>query len=178
MELKTKLTVKELYEIYPPESRVELINGEVYEMPAPTTSHQRVLFRIAKRLDEAKGKGEVLIAPVDVMLSEDILLQPDLVLVLDTTKVKDRVEGVPDLVVEVVSPSSLKRDVVDKFRLYEKYGVKEYWLVFPAEKSLLIFTLTDKGYELFSEAHEKGRVKSKLIEGFELEVSEVFQEAS
>ncbi len=177
MEVRTKLTVQELFESYPPESRVELIDGEVYEMPAPEYAHQRVVGLIYRRLSsfvEDKGLGEVVLSPIDVILSEDAVVQPDIAFISDLSKIKKRIEGTPDLVVEVVSPSSLKRDITDKFRLYEKHGVKEYWLVFPAEKSVLVFTLTDKGYELFSEAHEKGKVKSKLLEGFELEVEELW----
>ncbi len=177
MELKTKLTVKELYEIYPPESRVELIDGEVYEMPAPEFEHQRVVLELAvilRSFVKPRGLGEVVIPPIDVILAEDTVIQPDLVFVSDLSRIKKRIYGTPDLVVEVVSPSSLKRDITDKFRLYEKHGVKEYWLVFPAEKSVLVFTLTDKGYELFSEAYEEGKVKSKVLEGFELEVRELW----
>ncbi len=80
----------------------------------------------------------------------------------------------PDLVVEVVSPSTLKRDMVDKMKVYQEYGVKEYWLVFPLEKAIVVYELTTKGYEVFSFATEKGKVKSKVLEGFEVEVSEIF----
>ncbi|MCX8164568.1 MAG: Uma2 family endonuclease, partial [Aquificaceae bacterium] len=82
---------------------------------------------------------------------------------------------IPDLVVEVVSPSTLKRDLVDKMKIYESQGVKEYWLVFPSEKTIMVYTLKDKGYELFSYATEKGRVSSKVLEGFEVDVSGIFE---
>ncbi len=178
MEVKTKLSAKELFEIYPEESRVELIDGEVYEMPAPNPIHQRVLFRLARKTQEyieiAGIQGEVFLSPIDVVLSEDTVLQPDIVYVSDLSKVRDKIDGAPELVVEVVSPSTLKRDISDKMRVYQDYGVKEYWLVFPLEKTIVIYEFTQKGYEAFSFATEKGKIKSKVLEGFEIEVDEVF----
>ncbi|WPM32982.1 Uma2 family endonuclease [Hydrogenobacter sp. T-2] len=179
MEVKTRLTTEEFFKLYPEESRVELINGEVYEMPAPNVSHQRVLFYLSRLIHEhltvSKLQGEVFIAPVDVVFSEELVLQPDIVYLSDLSKVKDKIYSAPDLVVEVVSPSTLKRDLTDKMKLYERHGVKEYWLVFPLEKTIMVYELTEKGYELFSSATEKGKVKSRVLEGFESEVEEVFE---
>ncbi len=177
MQVKTKLTAEEFFKLYPEESRIELIEGEVYEMPAPSFLHQEVLFRLAikvRNFCEHKQVGIVVIAPIDVVFSRDTVLQPDIVYVSDLSKVKDRIYGVPDLVVEVASPSTLKRDITDKMKIYEKYGVKEYWVVFPSEKTILVYQLTDNGYELFSSAIEKGKVRSKVLEGFEVNLEEVF----
>lgn len=177
MQAKTKLTAEEFFKLYPEESRLELIDGEVYEMPAPNFLHQEILFRIAIRIRsfcDNKHLGIVGIAPIDVVLSAEIVLQPDIVYLSDLSKVKDRIYGTPDLVVEVASPSTLKRDMTDKMKLYERYGVKEYWLVFPLEKAIFVYTLTEKGYELFSYATEKGKVRSKVLEGFELNLENVF----
>ncbi len=178
MELKTRLTTEEFFKLYPEESRLELIDGEVYEMPAASVTHQRVLFHISRLMQgyitTSQLQGEVFIAPVDVVFSQELVLQPDIVYVLDSSKVRDKIYGSPDLVVEVVSPSTFKRDLTDKMKLYEKHGVKEYWLVFPLEKTIMVYELKDNGYELFSYATEKGKVKSKVLEGFELEVEEVF----
>ncbi len=178
MEVKTRLTTEEFFKLYPEESRVELINGEVYEMPAPNVSHQRVLFYLSRLMHEylkaSKLQGEVFIAPVDVVFSEELVLQPDIVYLSDLSKVKDKIHGSPDLVVEVVSPSTLTRDITDKMKLYERHGVKEYWLVFPLEKTIIVYEFTPKGYELLSSATEKGKVKSKVLEGFELDVEGIF----
>ncbi len=177
MQVKTKLTAEEFFKLYPEESRIELIEGEVYEMPAPSFLHQEVLFRLAikvRNFCEHKQVGIVVIAPIDVVFSRDTVLQPDIVYVSDLSKVKDRIYGVPDLVVEVASPSTLKRDITDKMKIYEKYGVKEYWVVFPSEKTILVYQLTENGYELFSSAIEKGKVRSKILEGFEVNLEEVF----
>ena len=177
MQVKTKLTAEEFFKLYPEESRIELIEGEVYEMPAPSFLHQEVLFRLAikvRNFCEHKQVGIVVIAPIDVVFSRDTVLQPDIVYVSDLSKVKDRIYGVPDLVVEVSSPSTLKRDITDKMKIYEKCGVKEYWVVFPSEKTILVYQLTENGYELFSSAIEKGKVCSKILEGFEVNLEEVF----
>ena len=178
MQVKTKLTAEEFFRIHPEESRIELIDGEVYEMPAPNVNHQRVLFYLSRSIHEhlsaSKVKGEVFIAPVDVVFSEEIVLQPDIVYVSDLSKVKDRIYGVPDLVVEVASPSTLKRDITDKMKIYERYGVKEYWIVFSSEKTIVVYQLTENGYEPFSSAIEKGKVRSKVLEGFEINLEEVF----
>ncbi|MCX8076653.1 MAG: Uma2 family endonuclease, partial [Aquificaceae bacterium] len=157
MALRSKLTVEEFFKAYPEERRLELIDGEVYEMPAPSAEHQRLLFRIARKVQEfseRSGAGEVFVSPIDVVLSEDVVLQPDIVYLSELSKVKDKIYGVPDLVVEVVSPSTLKRDLVDKMKIYEAHGVREYWLLFPSEKTLMVYALKGTSYELFSYATE------------------------
>jgi Uma2 family endonuclease len=176
-ETRTRLTVDEFFRLYPEETRIELIDGEVYEMPAPSAKHQDVLIRILLPMRiyaDSKSSGVVLTAPVDVIFSEDTVLHPDIVYVSDQSKVKEKIHGAPDLVVEVVFPSTFKRDITDKMKLYERHGVREYWLAFPLEKTIMVYELTEKGYELFSYATEKGKVKSKVLQGFELEVEEVF----
>ncbi|MCS7196883.1 MAG: Uma2 family endonuclease, partial [Aquificaceae bacterium] len=102
------------------------------------------------------------------------VLQPDIVYLSELSKVKDKIYGVPDLVVEVVSPSTLKRDLVDKMKIYEAQGVREYWLLFPSEKTLMVYALKGTSYELFSYATEEGKVSSKVLEGFEIDLKEVF----
>ncbi|MEJ5339483.1 MAG: Uma2 family endonuclease [Aquificaceae bacterium] len=175
MKTKNKLTAEEFFKLYPEESRVELIEGEVYEMPAPNFKHQLIVVRILSALlKHPEARDRTVPSPIDVVLSETLVLQPDIVYVSDPSKVRDRIYGSPDLVVEVVSPSTFKRDITDKMKIYEKHGVKEYWLVFPLEKTIMVYTLTEKGYELFSYATEKGKVRSGVLEGFELEVEEVF----
>lgn len=177
METKTKLTAEEFFKLYPEESRVELIDGEVYEIPAPEFIHQEIIARIfipLRLYTEEKGMGKVVLSPVDVVLDEETMVQPDLVYLSDRSKIKKKIYGTPDIVVEVVSASSLKRDVQDKKKLYEAFGVKEYWLIFPLERNIMVYELTQKGYELFSYATEKGRMRSKVLEGFELDAEEIF----
>ncbi len=164
------------------DKRYEVINGRLYEMPAPTPLHQRILIRIAKFMIyfvERKDPGEVLPSPIDVVLGDKYVLQPDIIFIS-----KDRlgiigekaIMGPPDLVVEIISPATVRRDTVVKKEIYEKFGVREYWIVYPDEKAIEVWVLNDKGkYDLFSVAEGEGKVKSKVLEGLEIDLKEVFK---
>ena len=160
------------------EGRYELINGRLERMPAPSVEHQRILLRLYKLLDRSVGeaRGEVLVAPVDVVLSQTVVVQPDLVLVLKEREdmVKDRIFGPPDLVVEIVSPNTVRRDTFVKKELYAKAGVKEYWIVYPEERAIEVWVLKDGKYHLHSVSEGDGRVKSEVLKGLEVEAKEVF----
>ncbi len=164
------------------DKRYEIIEGELLEMPAPSTTHQRLvgrLFRLMSEFVEEKGLGEVFVSPVDVILSETNVVQPDVVFVSKERSeiVKEKgVFGAPDLVVEVISPSTLKRDTEDKKRIYAEHGVKELWLVFPGERAVEVFTLRGSSYEICSFSYEEGSVKSCNLKGFELNLGELFKE--
>ncbi|HJW85298.1 MAG TPA: Uma2 family endonuclease, partial [Candidatus Brocadiaceae bacterium] len=85
------------------------------------------------------------------------------------------IHGVPDLVVEIISPSSTFYDTVEKKEVYRKYGVNEYWLVFPDEKAIEVFVLGNGAYQEFCKARKRGTVKSKMLEGLEVDLNEVFE---
>lgn len=139
--------------------RREIIDGEVYNMsPAPRRIHQKIsgnLFRkIGNYLD---GKTcQAYTAPFDVRLpltkdnsdiKIDTVVQPDIVVVCDQSKLDDwGCIGVPDLVIEIISESTANKDLKIKFNLYEKVGVKEYWIVFPDEKIIQIYKLVNNEY--------------------------------
>ena len=130
----------------------ELLNGEVTMSPAPTLEHQRLLLRLAKLLERIVPNEEVFITPVDLYLDESNVLQPDLVWVAEGSAVKSLdikyLKGAPDLVVEIFSPGTVRRDKKDKFRQYEKFGVREYWMLDPDEKWLEIWQLKDSHFVL------------------------------
>lgn len=146
------------YLTWPEDVRYELIDGEAYLMaPAPSVSHQEIAGEVYHQLRAAlRGKPcRALIAPVDVRLPKadetdehiDTVVQPDVLLVCDEKKVSERgVRGAPDWVLEVISPASAGHDQVQKLRLYERYGVREYWLVQPWGKVLTVYTLKDGVY--------------------------------
>src|SRR5262249_12385845 len=108
--------------------------------------------RLTKVVERLIPNSEVLIAPVDVYFDESNILQPDLVWVAEGGVAKSvenkYLKGAPDLVVEIFSPGTVRRDKKDKFRLYEKHGVREYWMLDPDEKWLEIWQLKDKHFEL------------------------------
>jgi Uma2 family endonuclease len=120
--------------------------------------------------------GRLFIAPVDVVLDAENVVQPDLVFV--ATKSLGIIErraifGTPDLVVEFVSPSSVRRDRYTKMNLYARFGVKEYWIGDAANRSLEILTLTEGSYKLRCSAEEKGQVTSLVLKGLKFALSEL-----
>ncbi len=163
------------------EKRYELINGRLHEMPAPGFEHQEVLNTLNVLLYlfvRDKGMGKVLPAPFDVVLSDTVVVQPDILFISNENlkNIKNgRLFGSPDLVVEIVSPSSYKRDRYEKFVLYEKCGVKEYWIVLPGEKVIEVWCLKDGKYVLHSVAVEKGEVESCVLKGLKVKVEEVIK---
>ncbi len=168
--------------------RVELIKGRIFKMsPAPGLLHQRVSSRLQGKiwhfLDKAKSQCEIFTAPFDVRFPTGSdeqteiysVVQPDLCVVCDPEKLDLRgCLGAPDLIVEILSPGSSRKDLNDKYELYETHGVREYWVVHPVEGTLLIYTLLEEGYvpsKLFTEGDI---VSSEVLAGFSLELDEVF----
>ena len=179
---KGKVLTYEDYLRLTDDKRCELINGRLKEMPAPTPLHQRILKRLLNILtgfaELKENRGEILPSPIDVVLGDRYVLQPDIVFIS-----KERlgiigekaIMGPPDLVVEIISPATVRRDTVVKKGIYEKFGVREYWIVYPEERAVEVWVLDDKGkYELFSVAEGEGKVKSKVLDGLEVELKEVF----
>lgn len=158
---------------------VQLINGKEVEMPSPLIKHQKV-SRLLQRIIEdfllQNGLGELFNAPLDVIFEEGInRVQPDLIYISDENKgiIKDWIRGVPDLLVEVVSKGSFYIDTVDKKEIYQKYGVKEYWIIFPEYDTIEVFSLENDGYKIFSKGTDDEIIKSKLLNGLEVKVSDI-----
>ena len=128
----------------------ELINGETYMMARPNTNHMKVegnIFNAFKNY--LKGKRCIPFNETDVFLSDEDNFVPDVMIVCDPDIIEDDgIHGAPDLVVEILSPSTAKRDKADKFRKYEQYGVKEYWLVSPEAKSVDVYIRKDDKFVL------------------------------
>ena len=173
------------------DKRRELIDGFVHLMSAPMRLHAQVSaelnFRFHSFVKRKKGNCRVYYAPFDVRLplngsKEDNniydVVQPDICVVCDLTKLDDRgCIGAPDLIVEVLSPSTLKYDWNYKFNLYEKAGVREYWIVDPKAKTISVFLLqTDGQYDngTVYECNQKAPVF--IFEGLEIELNELFEE--
>ncbi|MGB0430765.1 MAG: Uma2 family endonuclease [Bacteroidia bacterium] len=165
----------------------EIIKGKVWKMsPAPTSDHQRIDRRIVRKMlpyFPEGGNCELFYAPYDVYLIKEgddleratTVLQPDVCIVCNPKKIEKRgCIGAPDLVVEIISPSTAKKDLNDKFKVYEEFGVKEYWVVFPGEKAINIYTLVNGKYELFKSFGQDEELQSPLFEQLNFVVSEVF----
>jgi len=162
-------TMREVYEMLPEGTLAELINNQIYMSPAPLFNHQRTIQSIYKELDkivEGGGKGIVLVAPFDIRLDSDRnTVQPDIIVILKTNlnqiNKDGRYFGVPDLLVEVLSPNNKEYDLITKKNLYEKFGVREYWVIDPETKQVLGFELKSGVYERISD--ELGTMNSSLL---------------
>lgn len=171
------------YLTWPDGDRWELIDGEPHAMtPAPSLKHQRAISRLAYLLEAAlEGQPCVaFVAPVDVVLADDTVVQPDVIVVCDSSKLQThRVVGAPDLVIEVLSPSTGLRDHKVKRDLYERHGVSEYLLLEPEARFAERFTLgSDARYgrsELFGPADVLALTS---LGGLELRLADVFEPAT
>ena len=161
------------------ETRYEVLNGRLVMMAAPELSHQDVVFNIAvalRRYAKQNDSGKVYIAPVDVVLGDDVV-EPDVLYIsrdrMDIAKRK-RIIGAPDLIVEVLSTSTAKRDLRYKWEIYAANGVREYWIVDPAG-SVEVLKLVDGAYETHVKARRDEVIHSHLLEGFTMAGEAVFE---
>ena len=184
---KSATRIKLTYEDYrnAPESereRYELFEGELVMVPSPGFKHQLILGNLVdvlRKFVSENDLGMVLFAPLDVMLSDDTVLQPDMLFVAKeraSIAVKEGIRGAPDLVIEILSEATAKRDRTYKKALYARYGVKEYWLVDPARKTVEVLKLQEQGFKQVAlyACEEKAVLKSPLLVGLSIDVAEVF----
>ena len=142
---KNRYTIEDYYAL-PDEERVELIDGVFYDMAAPGLAHQTAALSMAIALKEyvkkKKGKCNVFISPVDVQLDCDewTMVQPDVVVVCDSDRMKIKnIYGAPDFVVEVLSPSTARKDTMIKLEKYRNAGVREYWMIDIEKEKVLVY---------------------------------------
>ena len=156
----------------PDEPRCELLYGRLPLMPAPTVRHQLVAMAIARVLEDFARQrgGYAVISPVDVMLADHSIVQPDVIYVSPKRAriVQERVEGAPDLVVEILSPGTARRDLGDKLRLYAESGVAEYWIVDVNGETFTFLENTPTGFSV--RLTEDGVYRSAGVEGLELDL--------
>ena len=179
LEKQAKRWTYEEYYKLDDDQRYEIMDGKLLMAPAPDTWHQAWIGGLHLILDRhvrSRQLGKVLLSPVDVVLDPENTVQPDIVFVVaGNVKIIQRraIFGVPELLVELVSPSSVRRDRYDKKALYSRFGVKEYWIGDPANKALEILTLKEGRYELHCCAEEKGKLTSLILPGLEFDLAEV-----
>lgn len=153
----------------------QLINGELIMSPAPSPNHQQVLRRLFKIVDRVtQEKGELFFAPIDLYIDNKNVFQPDLVYLSEVNKkylTERGIEGPPDLIVEIISPSNSYTDRNQKKSSYLKFGVKEYWIVDPANKTVEIYTPKTGPDVPVTFVAIKGEVRSTLIENLKFELS-------
>ncbi len=168
------------YAALPEGAPYQLIDGELVMTASPNIQHQRIVRRLLRVMDafvEENDLGEVFVSPVDVYLSETDTPVPDLVFVAKERLGivgAQKIEGAPDLVVEVLSPSTGYYDLRKKKRLYAEAGVAEYWVVDPLEESVEVHTNAGGAFDLHQRAEEGGRAASQTIGGFSVGLSDLF----
>ncbi|MDR3266111.1 MAG: Uma2 family endonuclease [Tannerella sp.] len=171
--------------------RREIIDGLAYLLSAPTRFHAGISHKISFFMElfvrKQKGHCQIYQAPFDVRLPKNgetadneiyTVVQPDICVICDLSKLDDRgCIGAPDLIVEVQSPSTAKRDLNEKYFLYERVGVKEYWVVFPRDKGLTVFLRQENGkFDDGTPYQFEGKVQVSIFQGLEIDLKDLFED--
>jgi Uma2 family endonuclease len=174
---------KYTYEDYlktPEDEIYELIEGELLMTPSPIPKHQRISreleFEILKFV-KANDLGEVFYAPCDVYLDDENVIQPDILFIskerLNIIGEKN-IQGAPDLVVEIISENTAYRDLVQKKKLYARFGVKEYWIVIPKEELIEVYILKDNTYMLYKTYSKDDTLESPYLKDLKIGLKSIF----
>lgn len=176
--IKTRLTADEYSKLPETMQPTELIDGEIIVSLAPLHIHQRLVMRLIQTLlPLVPPGGELVTAPDDVYLDALNIAQPDVFLIMGEDSLcklgeNGYLHGAPDLVCEILSLSTAKRDRQGKFALYEKYGVKEYWLLDPANQWIEVYTRQEEKL-ILTEVYHKTKFISPLLQG-EIDTNAIF----
>jgi len=158
---------------------VQIIGGMIVREPSPTYGHQSVLQRLVLRFGryiDHNPIGVVCMSPLDVIFDPREIYQPDMIFISSENKdiIGDFIHGAPDLVVEILSPRTLKNDRGHKKNTYERYGVKEYWIIDPANEAVEIYVLHNGAYRLQLIENHEGVITSSLLPGLVIPLSQIF----
>ncbi|MBI5140594.1 MAG: Uma2 family endonuclease [Nitrospirae bacterium] len=177
--LEGKYTYED-YAALPDDKRYELIEGELIMTPPPIIRHQMISGEVdfaIRSFVRQRRSGRVFSAPTDVVLDNDVVVQPDVLFISNERAGiigEANIQGAPDIVVEIVSESSAHIDFGRKKRLYDRYGVAEYWIVIPDAEAVEVFSRTEKGLVLSRRYEKWESLESGLLAGFRMELSELF----
>lgn len=179
-ETKNKYTEKD-YMLLEEGAPFQLINYDLIMSPSPNSKHQLISMKlsllIGNFLIKTENQGLLLAAPMDVKLDDGNIFQPDLIYVTAERKeklLKDRIEGAPDLIIEILSPSNGYYDLRQKKDIYEKYGVAEYIIIDPLQLSVEIYVLKEALYILDQKVKQPETFHSTVLNGFSVELKELF----
>jgi Uma2 family endonuclease len=178
VKTRPRKTVEDFMKL-PEGVRAELIEGEIFMSPSPKEKHQRAavnLTRILSTFVQKDSLGRLYAAPFDVHLPSGDIVEPDLIFVSTGNQsiIQDWIRGVPDLLVEIISPDSPERDRIVKRHLYQENGVKEYWLVDIDQDSIEVLKLSGKAYTPHGYFEAGDALTSAVIPGLSLPVRQVF----
>ena len=179
--VEQKITVEELFNMELEEGFCyELINGIIVKKQAPSPQHQKAVSQLVTIFNNfvlEKQLGDVYPSPIDVFFDNHNNAQPDVLFIRKDRQfiiTKDGIQGHPNLVVEVLSPSTFRNDRKEKMNLYLRFGVSEYWIVDPKNQSVEVYVLENDVYDMRYFAIETGDIESKVLEGLKFEVSKIF----
>jgi Uma2 family endonuclease len=181
VEKKKKYTVEDYMQLEEG-APFQLINYDLVMSPSPLLIHQLILGEFYDTLKyfikEQGNKGIVVLPPMDIRLDDGNVYQPDLIYISGERVAeiaKDRIEGAPDLVLEILSPSTAYYDMRQKKNIYEKYGVKEYIIIDPLEQSVELYTFKESGFYLHQRTEGNDILKSVVLPGFTVDLSTIFK---
>jgi Uma2 family endonuclease len=178
---KRKYTYQDYLELPDDGKRYEIINGELVMVAAPFTIHMRIskkIYNLLLSYSEDETKGEIFYAPIDVVLGDTNVFQPDLLYIKKENSyiiTEKNIYGAPDLIVEILSPSTAYYDLFDKKEIYAQFGVQEYWIVDPMKQSVEIYLNRENIFELRQRLDKEGEAKSDVLKGFQVDVKEIFK---
>ena len=178
--IKEKKISINYYKLLPEGAPYQLIKGKLIMTPAPNPVHQIILgrfFRTLSEFVEDKKAGMVLFSPVNLYLNDKNAFQPDIIfLSKDGNAVikRDGIYGAPDIVIEILSPSTAHYDLREKFKVYERTGVREYWIVDPDMKTVEVYINDGGAFSLKYKVEVKGEVGSTVLENFKIKLEEIF----
>ena len=178
---RLKFTVKDFMSL-PGDKRYQLLDGEMILAPSPTNRHQTIAVNLVMELNQfirQRNLGRLWFAPLDVVLSDHDVAQPDILFVSNerSSIITDaNIQGAPDLVVEILSPGTVDFDRGYKLALYGRHGVREYWLVDPDSETVEVLTLGDEGLAPTVTYGRGEKLVSPLLEGMSLELEQIFSE--
>lgn len=176
---RRRATIEEFWAL--PESllHIEYINGEIIMAPTPTVPHQRtvrLMLSVLQQFVEKHDLGEMFVSPLDVVLPTGEIVQPDIFFLntkqAERARTAKRVNDAPAFLIEILSPGSITHDTIAKRELYERNGVREYWIVDVDKRSIAQLVLRKKHYTL-TQLGEGDRVKGAVLAGFEMNVGEL-----
>jgi Uma2 family endonuclease len=176
-----KFTYQDLLTAPDDGNRYEIFEGELIVTPSPIVKHQIVsanLFGLLYNYIKSNNLGTLLAAPMDVYFNEETVVEPDLLFVSNKRShilEERRINGAPDLIIEILSPGTAERDRGFKFRHYEKESVQEYWIADPEEETLEIFVLQENSFTLFEKFSNNDVVSPPLFSELSFNLSDLWQ---
>lgn len=177
-QTRQRMTADEYRQLPETSQRMELIEGELVVSPSVVSDHQRLVLRFANDIDESEIEGEVFVAPLDVYFDDENVFQPDVFWIAkDNDRCVERdgyFYGPLDLVIEVLSPSTARYDKTVKFLVYEKYGVREYWLADPKRKTVEVWRRGEEEFMLLDIYNDTTSFVSAVLGNKQIDLTTVF----